>query len=62
MYERALNNPKIEIKTFRTVRSWLSDETGLSGAVLKILEMVVQKRYHAQVHSLQLDINQLLIF
>lgn len=35
MYERALNNPKIEIKTFRTVRSWLSDETGLSGAVLE---------------------------
>ena len=35
MYERALNNPKIEIKTFRTVRNWLSDETGLSGAVLE---------------------------
>jgi len=35
VYERALNNPKIEIKTFRTVRSWLSDETGLSGAVLE---------------------------
>jgi thioredoxin reductase (NADPH) len=35
MYERALNNPKIEIKTFRTVRSWLSDETGLSGAILE---------------------------
>ena len=35
MYERALNNPKIDIKTFRTVRSWLSDETGLSGAVLE---------------------------
>ena len=35
MHERALNNPKIEIKTFRTVRSWLSDETGLSGAVLE---------------------------
>tara|TARA_Y100000748_G_scaffold61034_1_gene49089 strand:- start:6163 stop:7071 length:909 start_codon:yes stop_codon:yes gene_type:complete len=35
MYERALNNPKIEIKTFRTVKSWLSDETGLSGAILE---------------------------
>ena len=35
MYERALNNPKIEIKTFRTVKSWLSDENGLSGAILE---------------------------
>ena len=35
MYERALNNPKIEIKTFRVVKSWLSDETGLSGAILE---------------------------
>ena len=35
MYERALNNPKIEIKTFRIVKSWLSDETGLSGAILE---------------------------
>ena len=35
MYERALNNSKIEIKTFRTVKSWLSDETGLSGAILE---------------------------
>tara|TARA_B100000900_G_scaffold158355_1_gene134592 strand:- start:1315 stop:2244 length:930 start_codon:yes stop_codon:yes gene_type:complete len=35
MYERALNNPKIEIKTFRTVKSWLSDDTGLSGAILE---------------------------
>ncbi|MDP6328913.1 MAG: thioredoxin-disulfide reductase [Candidatus Thalassarchaeaceae archaeon] len=35
MYERALNNPKIEIKTFRTVKRWLSDETGLSGAILE---------------------------
>jgi len=35
MYERAQNNPKIEIKTFRTVKSWLSDETGLSGAILE---------------------------
>jgi thioredoxin reductase (NADPH) len=35
MYERALNNPKIEIRTFRTVKSWLSDESGLSGAVLE---------------------------
>ena len=35
MYERALNNSKIEIKTFRIVKSWLSDETGLSGAILE---------------------------
>ncbi|MAR53146.1 MAG: thioredoxin-disulfide reductase [Euryarchaeota archaeon] len=35
MYERALNNPKIEIRTFRTVKSWLSDESGLSGAILE---------------------------
>ena len=35
MYERALNNSKIEIKTFRIVKSWLSDETVLSGAILE---------------------------
>ena len=35
MYERALNNPKIEIRPFRSVKSWLSDDAGLSGAVLE---------------------------
>tara|TARA_B100001093_G_scaffold182886_1_gene175502 strand:- start:1185 stop:2111 length:927 start_codon:yes stop_codon:yes gene_type:complete len=35
MYERALNNEKIEIKTFRQVKEWLSDEKGLTGAVLE---------------------------
>ena len=35
MYERAANNPKIEIRPFRTVKSWLSDESGLSGAILE---------------------------
>ena len=35
MYERAANHPKIEIKTFRQVKSWLSDEKGLTGAVLE---------------------------
>ncbi len=35
MYERALNNDKIEIKTFRQVKEWLSDENGLTGAVLE---------------------------
>ena len=34
MYERAANHPKIEIQTFRQVKKWLSDENGLTGAVL----------------------------
>ena len=33
--ERAVNHPKIEIKTHRTVKSWLSDDNGLTGAVLE---------------------------
>lgn len=35
MYERAVNNDKIEIKTFRQVKEWLSDDNGLTGAVLE---------------------------
>ena len=35
MYERAANHEKIEIKTFKNVVSWLSDENGLTGAVLE---------------------------
>ena len=35
MYERAAKHPKIEIKTFRQVKEWLSDEKGLTGAVLE---------------------------
>ena len=35
MYERAANHPKIEIQTFRQVKKWLSDEKGLTGAVLQ---------------------------
>ena len=35
MYERALNHPKIEIKTFRQVREWVADDIGLSGALLE---------------------------
>ena len=35
MHERAIKNPKIEIKTFRSVKSWLSDDSGLSGAILE---------------------------
>lgn len=35
MYERAANNDKIEIKTFRQIKEWLSDEKGLTGAILE---------------------------
>ncbi len=35
MYDRAVNNPKIDIRTFSQVKKWLSDEKGLSGAVLE---------------------------
>ena len=35
MYERALKNDKIEIKTFRQIKRWLSDENGLTGALLE---------------------------
>ena len=35
MYERAASHPKIEIRTHRSVKRWLSDENGLSGAVLE---------------------------
>ena len=35
MYERAANNEKIEIKTFRQVKEWKADENGLTGAVLE---------------------------
>ena len=34
MYDRAAAHPKIEIKTVRQVDRWLSDDKGLSGAVL----------------------------
>ena len=35
MYRRAANHPNIDIKTFRQVKSWLSDGNGLTGAVLE---------------------------
>ena len=35
MYDRAVKHPQIEIKTFRQVSKWLSDESGLTGAVLE---------------------------
>ncbi len=35
MYDRVEANPKIEIQTNRSVKRWLSDEKGLSGAVLE---------------------------
>ena len=38
MYDRALNHPKIEILTFKQVKKWLSDENGLTGAVLEDTE------------------------
>ena len=34
MLDRAMNHPKIEFKTFRQVKSWLSDDNGLTGALL----------------------------
>jgi len=35
MIERAKQHPKIEVKTFRSVKEWLSDDSGLTGAVLE---------------------------
>ena len=35
MYERAANHPKIEIKTFKNIKKWLSDEKGLVGEILQ---------------------------
>jgi thioredoxin reductase (NADPH) len=35
MYERAANHPKIDIVTHRQIKRWLSDENGLSGAILE---------------------------
>ena len=35
MHERVLENPKIEVKTFRQVKTWLSDKDGLTGAIIE---------------------------
>ena len=35
MLERAMKNPKIEIKKWKKVTTWLSDESGLTGAILE---------------------------
>lgn len=35
MYDRVANNDKIEIKTFRQIKEWLSDEKGLTGAIIE---------------------------
>jgi thioredoxin reductase (NADPH) len=35
MLERAKKHPKIEFKTFRSVKAWLSDDSGLTGAILE---------------------------
>ena len=55
MYDRAANHDKIEIKTFRQVKKWLSDDSGLTGAVWKTQEMEAPKKLRYQAHSLQLD-------
>lgn len=35
MYERAAANPKIEIRPFRQIKKWISNEQGLTGAVIE---------------------------
>jgi len=35
MHERVVKHEKIDIKTFRQVKEWISDEKGLTGAVLE---------------------------
>ena len=35
MYERAAANPKIDIRPFRQIKKWLSNEQGLTGAVIE---------------------------
>lgn len=35
MYERAASNSKIEIRPFRQIKKWLSNEQGLTGAVIE---------------------------
>jgi thioredoxin reductase (NADPH) len=35
MYDRVSNHPKIEIALHRQVKRWLSDDSGLSGAILE---------------------------
>jgi len=35
MYNRVVAHPKIEIRMFRQVKRWLSDEKGLTGAILE---------------------------
>ncbi|GIS27793.1 MAG: hypothetical protein CM15mP128_5520 [Methanobacteriota archaeon] len=43
MYDRAAAHPKIEIKTFRQVERWLSDEK-VSAALFSWTHVTVQKR------------------
>lgn len=35
MLDRAISNPKIEMKMHRQVKTWLSDDNGLTGAILE---------------------------
>ena len=58
MYERAANHEKIEIKTFRQVQSWLSDEKGLTGAVLEDPRDGSTETIQSQVRSSPLATNQ----
>ena len=58
MYDRAANHPKIEIKTFRSVKKWLSDEKGSLEQYWKILATVQLKRFQREPF-IAIDINQL---
>ena len=35
MHERVLANPKIEVKTFRQIKKWISNDDGLTGAIIE---------------------------
>ena len=35
MHERGLANPKIEVKTFRQIKKWISNDDGLTGAIIE---------------------------
>ena len=59
MIERAESHPKIEIRTFKQIKEWLSDEKGLTGAILEDPEMAQRSQFGVQEHSLPSDTNQL---
>ena len=35
MHKRVLANPKIEVKTFRQIKKWISNDDGLTGAIIE---------------------------